>query len=163
MSESNISLGGNTPNGQPATGPALYLRAQYIKDLSFENPRAPGSIFSLREPPAMEVNVGLAVQRLDENVYELTIQVGVRAIVEKTTIFLSDLAYAGVLELKNIPEEAVEQALFVQGAQMLYPFARRVIADITRDGGFPPLQLEPIDFLTMYRDQRRRNPEPASA
>ncbi len=133
---------------------ALLLRAQYVKDLSFENPRAPASLFSLREAPAMEVNVSLGAQRLDELVFELTIQIAVRAIAEKTTVFLSDLSYAGVLELQNIPAEAMEQAVFVQGAQLIYPFARRVIADVTRDGGFPPLQLEPIDFLTMYRDQR---------
>jgi preprotein translocase subunit SecB len=163
MNESDFTLGGNAPAGQPPAGPALYLRAQYIKDLSFENPRAPASIFSLREAPAMDVNVGLSVQRLDESVYELTIQVAVRAVAEKTTVFLSDLAYAGVLELKNVPAESVEQAVFVQGAQLIYPFARRVIADITRDGGFPPLQLEPIDFMAMYRDQRRKNPETASA
>ena len=138
--------------------PSLLLRAQYVKDLSFENPRAPASLFSLREAPAMDVNVSLNAQRLDANVFELTIHIGVRAQVEKATIFLSDLAYGGVFELQNIPDNAVEQAVFVQGAQLLYPFARRVIADVTRDGGFPPLQLEPIDFLSMYRDQRGRTP-----
>ena len=138
--------------------PSLLLRAQYVKDLSFENPRAPASLFSLREAPAMDVNVSLNAQRLDANVFELTIHISVRAQAEKATIFLSDLAYGGVFELQNIPDNAVEQAVFVQGAQLLYPFARRVIADVTRDGGFPPLQLEPIDFLSMYRDQRGRTP-----
>ena len=138
------------------TKSALLLRAQYVKDLSFENPRAPASLFSLREAPAMEVNVSLAAQRLDANVFELTIQIAVRATAEKTTIFLSDLSYGGVLELQNIAEEHIESAVFVQGAQLIYPFARRVIADVTRDGGFPPLQLEPIDFNAMYRDQKGR-------
>jgi preprotein translocase subunit SecB len=151
-------------NTSPSTtttppAPSLLMRAQYVKDLSFENPRAPASLFSLREAPAMDVNVSLGAQRLEGNVFELTIHIAVRALVDKTTIFLSDLAYAGVLELQNIPEESVELAIFVQGAQLIYPFARRVIADVTRDGGFPPLQLEPIDFLTMYRDQRNRAPE----
>ncbi len=142
---------------------ALLLRAQYVKDLSFESPRAPASLFSLREAPAMEVNVSLAGQKLDANVYELTISITVRATHEKSTIFLSDLAYGGVLELQNIPEQNVELAVFVQGAQLIYPFARRVIADVTRDGGFPPLQLEPIDFHAMYRDQRGRVTQDATA
>lgn len=154
-----LSSSGTNPGTNPPTAPSLLLRAQYVKDLSFENPRAPASLFSLREAPAMDVNVSLGAQRLDANVFELTIQIAVRATVDKTTIFLSDLSYAGVLELQNIPEESVESAIFVQGAQLIYPFARRVIADVTRDGGFPPLQLEPIDFLSMYRDQRNRKPE----
>lgn len=155
MSGNDFPVGGNPAEGTaPTTGPALMLRAQYIKDLSFENPRAPGSLFSLREAPAMDVNVSLSADRLDENVFELTIQLAVRAIAEKTTVFLCDLSYAGVMELKGIPENQFEQAIFIQGAFLLYPFARRVIADVTRDGGFPPLQLEPIDFVGMYRDQR---------
>jgi preprotein translocase subunit SecB len=136
------------------TKQSLLLRAQYVKDLSFENPRAPASLFSLREAPAMDVNVSLAAQRLDANVFELTIAIAVRATHEKVTVFLSDLSYGGVLELQNIPDAHVESAVFVQGAQLIYPFARRVIADVTRDGGFPPLQLEPIDFLAMYRNQK---------
>lgn len=137
-----------------ADRPALFLRAQYVKDLSFENPRAPGSIFTLREAPAMEVAINLGVQRLDEYVYELAIQISVRATSDKTTVFLCDLVYAGVIEVQNIAEEALDQAIYITGAQLLYPFARRVVADLTRDGGFPPLQLEPMDFVGLYRDQR---------
>jgi len=136
--------------------PSMALRAQYTKDVSFENPRAPQSLFSLDAAPAMEVNVNLGAQRLDQNVFELVIQVNARAVHEKTTIFLIDLAYAGVLEMQNVPEEALEQLVFVQGAFLLFPYARRVISDLTRDGGFPPLQLEPIDFLALYSQQRAK-------
>lgn len=134
--------------------PSLALRAQYIKDVSFENPRAPASLFNLREAPQMDVNINLGAQKLDENVAELAIQISVRAVADKTTIFLVDLVYAGVLEMKNITEAQAEQAIFITGAQLLYPFARRVIADMTRDGGFPPLQLEPIDFVAMYANRK---------
>jgi len=140
----------------PSTKPALFLRAQYIKDMSFENPRAPASLFSLREAPQMEVSVNLGAQRLDEHVYEVAIQIGVRALSEKTTVFLTDVVYAGVIELQNIADELVEQTLFIQGAQLIYPFARRVVADITRDGGFPPVALEPLDFTAMYAEQRQK-------
>lgn len=136
--------------------PSMALRAQYTKDVSFENPRAPGSLFSLDSAPAMEVSVNLGAQRLDQNVFELVIQVNARAIADKTTVFLIDLAYAGVLEMQNVPDEALEQLVFVQGAFLLFPYARRVISDLTRDGGFPPLQLEPIDFLSLYSQQRAK-------
>lgn len=135
--------------------PSLLLRAQYVKDMSFENPRAPASLFSLREAPAMDVNINLAAQRLEEHVVELSIQIAVRAQAEKQTVFLVDLVYAGLLELQNIPAEQQEQAIFISGAQLIYPFARRVIADLTRDGGFPPLQLEPLDFQAMYAQRRQ--------
>lgn len=159
----NDTVATSAPEGAtPAdTKPALLLRAQYIKDMSFENPRAPASIFSLREAPGMEVNINLGANQLDEFVVELSMQISVRAIADKTTIFLSDLVYAGVLELRNIPEASVEQAIFVTGAQLIYPFARRVIADVTRDGGFPAVQLEPIDFASMYAERRPKTTQAA--
>lgn len=138
------------------TRPSLALRAQYVKDLSFENPRAPGSLFGLREPPQMEVSVNLGAQALEENVVEIAMHIAVRAVSEKTTIFLSDLVYAGILELRNIQQDQMDMAIFVQGAQLLFPFARRVISDITRDGGFPGLQLEPMDFYSLYMEQRQQ-------
>jgi preprotein translocase subunit SecB len=144
-----------------ADKPAIFLRAQYIKDLSFENPRAPASIFSMREAPQMDVSINLGAQRLDEKVFELSIHISTRAISEKTTVFLCDVVYAGVLEMQGIPDAAMESTIFIQGAQLLYPFARRVIADLTRDGGFPPLQLEPMDFAALYAQQRAQAPASA--
>lgn len=149
----------NAPAQPAADRPAIFLRAQYIKDMSFENPRAPASIFSLREAPQMDVNIDMNAQRLDEKVFELAIHISARAVAEKTTVFLCDVVYAGVLEVQAIPDEALEQTIFIQGAQLLFPFARRVIADLTRDGGFPPLQLEPIDFAALYQ---QRNPQAAA-
>lgn len=155
-----------TPPPSPAADrPAIFLRAQYVKDLSFENPRAPASIFSMREAPQMEVAINLGAQRLDEKVYELAIQIGVRAVSDKTTVFLCDLVYAGVIEMQNIADDQVDATIYVTGAQLLYPFARRVVADLTRDGGFPPLQLEPMDFVSLYQEQRLKqmqNPSDAA-
>lgn len=151
------------------TRPAIFLRAQYIKDLSFENPRAPASLFAVSEQPVMDININLGAQRLDEKVFELAIQLSVRATSEKTTLFLTDLVYAGVIEVQNIADADLEPVLFVQGAALVYPFARRVIADITRDGGFPPVALEPIDFAAMYQTNRQKqaigeaNPAPTQA
>ena len=142
-----------TPTTVATDKPALFLRAQYIKDMSFENPRAPASIFSLREAPQMDVSINLGAQRLDEKVFELAIHISTRAVSEKTTVFLCDVVYAGVIEVQNVADELLEPTLFIQGAQLLYPFARRVIADITRDGGFPPLQLDPMDFAALYQQR----------
>ncbi|MFZ4124487.1 MAG: protein-export chaperone SecB [Rickettsiales bacterium] len=135
---------------------AIALRAQYAKDLSFENPKAPQSLFTLKEPPTMEVTVNLGAQRLDQDVFELSIHINARAIADNATVFMVDLTYAGVLEIKGIPEEAIEQIVFIQGAFLIYPFARRVISDVTRDGGFPPLQMEPIDFFALYQQNRAK-------
>lgn len=145
----------DTPTTAAADKPAIFLRAQYIKDLSFENPRAPASIFSLRDAPQMDVSINLGAQRLDENVFELSIHISTRAVAEKTTVFLCDVVYAGVIEMQGIAAESVEPTIFIQGAQLLYPFARRVIADLTRDGGFPPLQLDPMDFAALYQQRSR--------
>ena len=143
-----------TPTSDADARASLALRAQYTKDLSFENPRAPGSIFNLTEAPQLEVNVNLGAQRLEAEIFELSIHISARAVADKTTVFLIDLVYAGILEVKGVAEEALEQIVFVQGAFLLFPYARRVVSDLSRDGGFPPLQLEPIDFYAMYVEQR---------
>ena len=136
--------------------PSIALRAQYVKDLSFENPKAPQSLFNLKEAPQMEVSVNLGAQRLDQDVFELAVHINARAISENATIFMADLTYAGVLEIKGVSEEALDQIVFIQGAFLIYPFARRVISDVTRDGGFPPLQMEPIDFFALYQQNRAK-------
>jgi preprotein translocase subunit SecB len=142
---------------------SVALRAQYVKDLSFENPKAPQSLFNMKEPPQMEVSVNLGAQTLDKDVYELAIHINARAIADNATVFMVDLTYAGVLEIKGVPENAIEQIVFIQGAFLIYPFARRVVSDMTRDGGFPPLQMEPIDFFALYQQNRAKQGEAASA
>jgi preprotein translocase subunit SecB len=142
----------DTANGKPQ----INLRAQYIKDLSFESPRAPASLFTTREAPAVEISVNLGAQRLEQQAVELAFQIAVRAVSDKTTLFLIDMVYAGVFEIQNIADDQLEQTVFVQGANQLFPFARRVIADLTRDGGFPPIMLEPMDFVALYESQRNQ-------
>lgn len=137
------------------TGASFLLRSQYIKDLSFENPRAPAIYASLTEAPAIDVQLNLTAQRVSELLFELSIHVSVRATHEKQTVFLIDLSYGGLFEAINIPEEQLEQAMLVQGAFLLFPFARRIVADVTRDGGFPTLNLEPIDFYALYLRNRQ--------
>lgn len=144
----------DTSKEAPANAPGIALKGQYIKDVSFENPRAPQSLLTLREPPSIDISIDLNAQRLQDNLFELVIRISVRAIHEKNTVFLTDLSYGGLFEV-NAPEGAdFERIVLVECAFLLFPFARRVISDLTRDGGFPPLQLDPIDFFGLYQQNK---------
>jgi preprotein translocase subunit SecB len=141
----------NTPGSQPPSqAPTFVVKGQYIKDLSFENPHSPQSLTVTNVRPAIDVSVDLKAQRLQEDFYEMTLHISTKASAEGNTLFLVDLAYAGIFQLTNIPADRVEQLIMIDCPFVLFPFARRVIADITRDGGFPPLMLDPIDFHALY-------------
>lgn len=138
--------------------PSFAIKGQYIKDLSFENPRAPNSLVSGSQdgPPRIDLNVDIKVDRVQETIYETSLHLTAKAVGSQGVLFLTELVYAGLFELINIPEERIEPILFVDCPFVLYPFARRVVADITRDGGFPPLMLEPIDFQSLYAQNRAK-------
>lgn len=146
-------------NINPAeNAPSFAIKGQYVKDLSFENPRAPASLAALGQeaPPRIDLNVDIKVDRVQEALYETSLHLSAKATGSQGTLFLTDLVFAGLFELVNIPQERVEPILFVDCPFVLYPFARRVIADVTRDGGFPPLMLEPIDFQSLYLQNRAK-------
>lgn len=146
-----------TDTSSTEQAPATFLlRTQYIKDISFENPRAPGIYAALEQAPAIDVQLNLQAQRMNEQLFELTIHIAVRAQHEKQTVFLVDLSYAGLFEAVGIPEDQLEQAILVQGAFLLFPYARRIVSDVTRDGGFPALSLEPIDFFALYQRNKQQ-------
>lgn len=134
----------------PTQSQSFAVKAQYIKDLSFENPHAPQSLIATNIRPAIDVNVDLKAQRLQDNVYEMTLHIASRATADGNTLFLVDLAYAGIFEVNGVPAEHIEPLILIDCPFVLFPFARRVIADVTRDGGFPPLMLDPIDFHALY-------------
>ena len=134
------------------TRPQLGIRTQYIKDLSFENPSTPNRSPEAERAPDIQVNVQVQVGRLDQTNFEVTLQITANARHEEKPVFLVELTYAGVFTLVGIPQEALEPTLLVECPRLLFPFARRIVADVTRDGGFPPLLLGPIDFLALYRN-----------
>ena len=135
--------------------PQVSILAQYVKDLSFENPNAPQSLQNANgNAPRIEVNVNVGVRRVAEEAYEVDLRVEATARQEAMKAFQVELLYSGVFGLKNVPEEALEPFLLVEAPRMLFPFARRIVADATRDGGFPPLLLDPIDFAALYMQQR---------
>jgi preprotein translocase subunit SecB len=133
-------------------GPAAGLISQYVKDLSFENPNAPG-IYQNQAAPGVDVQFNIAAAQVGEEVHEVVLKIEVRAEAEGQTAFIVELSYAGLFGLRNVPAEHVQPFLLGEAPRLLFPFARRVVADTIRDGGFPPLLLEPIDFAALYMQQ----------
>jgi preprotein translocase subunit SecB len=133
--------------------PQVAILTQYVKDLSFENPNAPASL-QATEQPRIDVNVAVNAKRAGDNVFEVELKITAKAMVGDDVTFLVDLAYAGLFGLSNVPEEALEPFLIIEAPRIIFPFARRIIADSVRDGGFPPLMLDPIDFAALYMAQQ---------
>jgi preprotein translocase subunit SecB len=127
----------------------LQMIGQYVKDLSFENPGAP---MNLTERPQIDLGVDLQAKRLDPERYEVELKLRVSAKGGEKTIFLMELAYAGLLQLSgSASDDVIQQIMMIEAPMMLFPFARRIVADVIRDGGMPPLMIEPIDFAQLYR------------
>jgi preprotein translocase subunit SecB len=139
------------PNGAD-TGPAVGLISQYVKDLSFENPNAP-AIFQVQGSPQIDVQFNIGTAQVAEDVHEVVLRVDVRAETGGQVAFIVELTYAGLFGLRNIPEEHIQPFLLAEAPRLIFPFARRVLADAVRDGGFQPLLLEPIDFAAIYAQQ----------
>ena len=144
------------PEKPQAAGPSFSVRAQYVKDLSFENPHAPQSLFSNSARPTIDVAVDLKAQKLQDDTYEVVMHMSVRASTDQNTIFLIELVYGGIFQISGIPAEHLERVLLVECPFVMFPFVRRVISDVSRDGGFPPLLLEPIDFNQLYMQNMQR-------
>ncbi len=140
-------------NGGPA--PPLQLNIQYTKDLSFEVPGAPEIFVQLKEQPRVDLSLDVQARPLDgqPNVYEVALQIRADAKAGTTACFIAELSYCGVFTV-NVPQEHLEPVLLVECPRLLFPFARNILADITRDGGFPPVLLAPIDFVALWQSRR---------
>lgn len=142
-----------TPRDQSAdqaNAPRLMIQTQYVKDLSFENPRAPRGTGG-QDRPEIAIRVDVQAEPLGEDGYEVTLQLHADAKAGQESVFMLELTYGGVFALTNIPAESLQAILLIECPRLLFPFARRIVADATRDGGFPPLMIDPIDFATLYR------------
>ena len=142
------------PNGAD-NGPAIGMISQYVKDLSFESPTAP-AVFSSenqQQAPQMDVEFGIGTTQVGDEFHEVTLKIEVRAKMGEQTAFIVELTYAGLFGARNVPEEHLRPFLLAQAPTLLFPFARRIVADVTRDGNFTPLLLDPIDFGTLYQQQ----------
>lgn len=137
------------PAQQPQ-GPQVGFLAQYVKDLSFEHPNAPRSLQGSEGEPRIDVNVGVGSQPLSDSVYEVELKIRAVARNAELTLFIADLTYAGLFALGGFPADQLDLFLRIEGPRLLFPFARRILSDVTRDGGFPPLLLDPMDFGALY-------------
>src|SRR5580658_427722 len=153
------ATGAAPPQTNGAVHQQLVVNVQYIKDLSFENPRAPHSLLQQKEPPEVQLSVDVKAQGLGQNVYEVLLTVSARAVAGVAAgggdpVFVTELTYAAVVTLRDTPPELVPVLLLVETPRLLFPFVRSVIANATREGGFPPLLIHPIDFAELLRRQQ---------
>jgi preprotein translocase subunit SecB len=145
--------GSGQPAGDP-NQPPLMVKGQYIKDFSFENPSAPDVFMQNDVQPQVDINVNVEAKRLPNGDYEVTLSIKVDAKAKEKPVFLCELAYAGVFALGPIiPQDQHQGVLLIECPRLLFPFARAIIADATREGGFPPLTLQPIDFFSLFQQQ----------
>ena len=156
--------------GQQA--PPLVVNIQYVKDLSFEVPGAPQIFTALRTQPGVQINLDVQARRIQEgqNAFEVTLSIRAEATEQpagaeepsavasgggqQRTVFIAELAYAGIFTLNGVPENSVEPVLLVECPRLLFPFARTILADVTREGGFAPVLLQPIDFVALWHSRR---------
>lgn len=142
-----------TGAAQQPQAPSIRILAQYVKDLSFENP---GLRASNAQPNIdLGIDVGATPHEDGNGMYEVSIRVQAKALVEEAVLFMCELDYAAIFQLQGFPQEEMEPALLIECPRLIFPFARRVIGDITRDGGFPPLLVDPIDFRSLYISQKQ--------
>jgi preprotein translocase subunit SecB len=152
---------------QQPTQPGMKILAQYIRDMSFENILSQKGASGEVEPDVqIQVNID-AKKRTVENQFEIVIKLKVTSVNKGTTenLFLLEVEYAGLFLVTGVPDEQLHPFLLIECPRMLFPFLRRIVSDVTRDGGFPPLNLETIDFLQLYRQEleRRQAEQPAES
>lgn len=141
-------------NGED-TSPAIGLISQYVKDLSFENPNAP-AIYQVQDAPQVDVQFNIGADNVGDNLFEVTLKIDITSKTGDLVGFVVELKYAGLFGVRNVPEDQLQPFFLAEAPRIIFPFARRIIADVVRDGGFPPLLLEPIDFHSLFQQQAQQ-------
>ena len=139
------------PAPTPGAQPSMRILGQYLKDLSFENPNAPTSLAPQTKQPDINISVNVNARNLGTADFEVELHIDAKASADGKVIFAGEILYAGVFRMENFPENLLHPAVLIECPRMLFPFARQILADATRNGGFPPLMLDPIDFAGMYQ------------
>ncbi len=141
-------------NAQPQNGetpqPGVRVLAQFIRDLSFENPTAPESLRGGVGQPNIDMNVEMSARAREDGLFEVDLKLSAKAVRGEEPVFVVELVYAGLFQIEGVPAEDMEPVLLVECPRFLFPFARRMIADVTAEGGFPPFMIDPIDFAGVY-------------
>jgi preprotein translocase subunit SecB len=141
-----------TPGPQPGQA-QLSVLGQYIKDFSFENPNAPRSLAPSQTQPAINIQINVGVQQLAETDYEISLNLEGKAESAGSVLFAFDLTFAGVFRVQNVPTETLQPLVMIECPRLLFPFAREIVATAVRNGGFPPLLLDPVDFVALYQQR----------
>jgi len=153
MSSTGAPPPGSDNGQQQANAPRVQIVTQYVKDMSFENPGAPSQ---LTARPNIELGVDLSARQMEGPLFEVAMKLTVNAKAPdnaEKSVFLVELTYAGLFQISNVPQDVLQQFLLIEGPHLLFPYARRIISDVVRDGGMPPLMIEPIDFAGLYRSR----------
>jgi preprotein translocase subunit SecB len=171
MADSPAPNGNGGATAQPDDMPAINALAQYAKDLSFENPNAPRSLSQQpgqqqpgqqqQQPPKINIQINVNAKPLADNDFEVELKIEGRAELPTTFLFGFDLLYAGIFRIQNVPQENVHALIMIECPRLLFPFARAIIADAVRNGGFPPLMIDPVDFVSLYRQRMAEQQPPA--
>ncbi len=135
----------------------LQVHAQYVRDVSFENPNAPDSLKGGQEPPKMDINVTMDARNLDDEkataLYEVALKVSATATRGDQTVFIAEVEYGTVVELSQVPEDKHHPLLLIEVPRMMFPFVRQIMSDLTQNGGYPPLLMNPVDFAQLYMNK----------
>lgn len=146
----NPTAGGtSTSDGKPM----MLVNAQYVKDFSFENPNAPQSLSQQQGEPNVQIAIDVNANQVAEKAFEVTLSLRAEGTSDKTTLFIVEISYAGIFSIGEVPEEYLAPLIYIEAPRQLFPFARAIVADAVRDGGFPPLLIQPIDFVALYQQR----------
>jgi len=140
-------------NSAGAAAPTLNILTQYIRDLSFESPNAPNSLRAREKAPAINIGINVNANTMGDDMYDVTLTINARAGEENDVLFNVELVYGGVFRIQNFPQEHLMPIVFIECPRLLFPFARQIVSDASRNGGFPPLMIDPIDFGAMYQQR----------
>lgn len=151
----SAAAGNGAAESDGALAPPLLIGAQYVKDLSFENPLGAEAVSALPDNPNVQIDVSASARPLDEDSFEVSLFIRGEAKAGDRTVFIVELTYGGVVAVnrQEVPEENLHPLVMIEGPRHLFPFARAVVANTTRDGGFPPLMIGPIDFAALYLER----------
>jgi len=162
-----MSTVGNSEPVQVPVGaqplPQLNILSQYIKNFSFRSPDAPRSLAPDQVQPAIQIQINVAVQQLAETEYEISLKLDGKAERAGKLLFAFDLTFAGLFRARNMPKDSMQSVLMIECPRLLFPFAREIVANAVRNGGFPPLLLGPVDFVALYQRQMQQPPQATTA
>ena len=147
---------GESANAQPTADRQLIVHAQYVKDFSFENPNAPKVLTENLGQPDVEISVSVGAKLVGENQYEVVLNLGAKAVVGETPMFLVDLTYAGLVSPQGVTGDDINPLIMIEAPRLLFPFARALMSEPTRDSGFMPLNIQPVDFVAVYKHNLER-------